>query len=318
MHFLGIDGGGSHTRALICDQSGKILGKGQSGPSNPMSVSVSECHTHLEEAIQLAFAAYIPESIEAAHFGIAGARSKEGRDILEDIAGQLLDCSKTKLSIGNDLEIALEGGLAGAPGIALIAGTGSACYGKNETGDEVYCGDWGDLVDDVGSGSWLGLQALQVCVRQADGRLPQTQLIDRVLEYLAIDSMDAFKERIHQVGLTRTERAELAPIIFVLAEANDPAATEIIEQATTELCDLVASCYQQLEGKIADMTLLGGLTANLGFYEQLAQKITLSISNTRIHRPKLSAGSGALLLALRASGIKTSPFPLGNLEPATY
>lgn len=314
MHFLGIDGGGSHTRALICDQSGKILGKGESGPSNPMSIPVADCQAHLEEAIQLALAAFIPDTIEAAHFGIAGAQSKEGRNILQGIAGELLDCSKTKLSIGSDLEIALEGGLAGAPGIALIAGTGSACYGKNGLGAEAFCGGWGDLVDDAGSGNWIGLQALQVCVRQADGRLTRSELQNRVLEYLGIDSMDDFKQRIHQEGLSRKERAELAPIIFDLAENGDPAAVEIVDQAADQLFHLLHSCCRQLHFASPDIVLLGGLSSQPQLHEQIVARITNNIPEAQVHRPKLSATSGAILKAMRASGIEISALTLGEFE----
>ncbi len=317
MHFLGIDGGGSHTRALICDQSGKILGTGESGPSNPMSVSAAKCHTHLKEAIQLALAAVTPDAIDAAHWGIAGAQSKEGREILQNIAGQLLDCSKTKLSIGSDLEIALEGGLAGMPGIALIAGTGSACYGKNDHGKEVYCGGWGDLVDDAGSGSWIGLQALQACVRQADGRLPRSRIHELVLEQLRINSMDEFKHRFHQIGLDRSERAKLAPIMFDLAELGDPAAIEIVEHATQELSHLIDSCYRQLEQKGPAIILLGGLTAHPQFYDRLVAGTINTIPDAKIQQPKLSATSGAVLKAMRAEGIKTSALPSGSLMEFT-
>lgn len=317
MHFLGIDGGGSHTRALICDQSGKIIGKGESGPSNPMSVPVADCQAHLEQAIQLALTAFIPDTIEAAHFGIAGAQSKEGRDILQGIACELLDSSKTKLSIGSDLEIALEGGLAGAPGIALIAGTGSACHGKNSLGEEAFCGGWGDLVDDAGSGSWMGLQALQACVRQADGRLNRSELLDRVLKYLGIDSMDDFKQRMHQQGLSRTERAELTPIIFDLAANGDTAAVEIIDQAADELFNLLHSCCRQLHFASPDIVLLGGLSSEAKLHEQIVARITNNIPNAQIHRPKLSATSGAILMSMRACGIEIKPLTLSELENFT-
>lgn len=314
MHFLGIDGGGSHTRALICDQSGKIIGNGESGPSNPMSSPVADCQAHLEEAIQLALSAFNPDTIEAAHFGIAGAQSKEGYDILQGIARELLDCSKTKISIGSDLEIALEGGLAGAPGIALIAGTGSACYGKNGLGEEAFCGGWGDLVDDAGSGSWIGLKALQVCVRQADGRLTSSEFQDRVLDNLGIDSMNGFKQRIHQKGINRTERAELAPIIFDLAENGDPAALEIVNQAADELFNLVHSCCRQLHFASPDIVLLGGLTSQAQLLEQIVARIKNNIPDAQVHRPKLSATSGAILKAMRASGIEISVLTLGAVE----
>lgn len=318
MHFLGIDGGGSHTRALLCDPEGNLVGEGHSGPSNPMSVSAERCRLHLEEAIQLAFTGCLPESIEAAHFGIAGARSKEARGILHGIAGQILDSSRTRISIGHDLEIALEGGLAGRPGIALIAGTGSACYGKNKDGAEVFCGGWGDLVDDTGSGSWIGLEALKVCTRQADARLPESELKDRVLEHLGIDSMDDFKQRIHAgEGLARTERAAIAPLVLDLAQSGEASAQKIVAQATTELSDLVATSSRQLADKNPAVVLLGGLNSDSFFQATLANKVRQAVPGAQIARPELPPAVGALLIALSAGGIATGDLPLDALKNST-
>ena len=35
--YIGIDGGGSHCRALLQDSKGKILGEGWGGPANPVN-----------------------------------------------------------------------------------------------------------------------------------------------------------------------------------------------------------------------------------------------------------------------------------------
>jgi N-acetylglucosamine kinase-like BadF-type ATPase len=39
------------------------------------------------------------------------------------------------IHVDHDIRIALAGGLSGRPGIALIAGTGSSCFGMNAAGD---------------------------------------------------------------------------------------------------------------------------------------------------------------------------------------
>lgn len=312
MYFIGIDGGGSQTRALISNQAGIILGSGQSGPSNPLSNPSETCRQHIEEAIQQAFAARKYESPAAVHLGIAGAGSKKGHDILQAIGETIFDCSQTKLSISHDLEIALEGGLAGNPGLALVAGTGSACYGKNQSGVKVTSGGWGDLVDDAGSGSWIGLQALQACVQQEDGRLPISGLKDRILDQLDIDSMDLFKERIHCKGLTRTERARLAPIVFKSAALGDYAAIDITDRATTELCSLAYANYQKLQLDHPSIVLIGGLMEEPTFRNLLTAKLKKSVKDALVNRPKFTASAGAVFMALEALGIKNRHLTLHN------
>ena len=44
-----------------------------------------------------------------------------------------------------DQVIALNGALSGEAGIALIAGTGSICFGKNGAGEYARSGGWGQI-----------------------------------------------------------------------------------------------------------------------------------------------------------------------------
>ena len=48
--ILAIDGGGSHTRCLAIDRSGRIVGEGASGPSNHLLVAGGEVVRSLNEA----------------------------------------------------------------------------------------------------------------------------------------------------------------------------------------------------------------------------------------------------------------------------
>src|SRR5256714_5785101 len=41
-YLLGVDGGGTKTRAVVVDARQRILGEGEAGPSNPLPVGVSD------------------------------------------------------------------------------------------------------------------------------------------------------------------------------------------------------------------------------------------------------------------------------------
>src|SRR5205814_8536698 len=73
--YLGIDGGGTHTVALLAGADGAVLGRGEAGPSNLHAVGVEPALRSLENAVAAAFAAakLAPQSVTAACLGLAGA-----------------------------------------------------------------------------------------------------------------------------------------------------------------------------------------------------------------------------------------------------
>lgn len=318
MYFLGIDGGGSRTRALLCDASGQIAGRGLSGATNPRAVPAFELRRNLLDAIRQATDDIEPTAIHTAHLGIAGASEASARKLISQIARELLKSEATHITVGHDLETALEAGLTGRPGVVLIAGTGSASYGRNAAGQTAECGGWGDLVDDSGSGSWIGLQALQACVRQADGRSAETSLMNKVMQFLEIGSMSAFKARIHDQGLTRSERAGLAPIVIDLAVSGDTDAAGIMSEAIEGLCQLALSTGRKLKLSQPALCLRGGLTENPCFREALSTALRSYGFETIGEHPRLPAEAGALLLALKSANVTTGKDTIARLAKTSY
>jgi len=313
-HYLGIDGGGSHTRALLCDASGQIIGKGLSGATNPRATPAAELKAHLLAAIQQACAEVEIASIRAAYLGIAGCGEPVSQAATAAVARACLGDPEVQITVGHDLETVLEGSLLGQPGIVLIAGTGSACYGRNSQDQLLKCGGWGDLVDDVGSGGWMGLRALQAAVRQADGRAPTSPLKARVMQFLGIDTMEAFSTRIHQQGLSRSQRAQLAPAIIDLAKSGDNASAQILTEAVAELCALAICTVQQLQLSPPRIVLAGGLMAHPYFYGLVAKSLTTCLANASATRPRLDAAAGAVLLAFKSVGSVAGESTIKQLE----
>ena len=317
MYALGIDGGGSRTRALLCDTHGQIIGQGLSRGTNPRTSSAGELKAHLKEAIVEATRSIDCSKILAAHFGLAGAGDARTRAKIQAITKELLS-EQTTRTIGHDLEIALVGGLGSNTGIVLVAGTGSACYGRTCDGRSTKCGDWGDLVDDVGSGSWIGLRALQVCVRQTDGRLPESPLKQAVMDFLKIEHMDAFKMRIHDAGLSRRERAQLAPIILDLASKGDEVSLAIVAEGVDALSSYVFITSRRLGIKSPTVLLAGGLLQHTYFSNSLEAALNARIPNVIITQPILSPTAGAVLMALKAANCEINELSIEKLKEASY
>ena len=317
MYVLGIDGGGSRTRALLCDAHGQIIGQGLSGGTNPRTCSTAELKAHLQEAIEQTTRSIDYSKIIAAHFGLAGTGDPETRAKVKTITKELLNV-QTTCTIGHDLEVALVGGLGNKTGIVLVAGTGSACYGRTCDGRNAMCGGWGDIVDDVGSGSWIGLRALQACVSQTDGRLPESLLKQAVMDFLKIDHMNTFKARIHDSGLSRSERARLAPIILDLASAGDAVSISIVGEGVDALSNCVFSTSRQLDIEVPSVLLAGGLLRHTYFSNSLEVALGARIPSAIITQPILSPTAGAVLMALKAINFEMSDAAVDKLKEDSH
>lgn len=314
-YVIGIDGGGTSTRAILASEAGVILGRASAGLSNFNAAGIEGLRTVLAEVVGRCWqdSGLDQGSADAAFLGIASVVNDAERQAVLNVA----EANKLahRIGVDHDIRIALTGGLAGEAGIALIAGTGSSCYGRNDRGEAVQVGGYGSLADDVGSAYWVGLRALQQSVRQADGRLEETALKRVVFDFLGIDSIEHFLYRVHVVGIKRDEIARLCPQVVTLSQEGDSQALAIMQDAVDELGRMVSTAARRLGLKDPKVTLTGGLaTSGEPFQPLLESAIIKAIPGASIPASRLSATGGAVLEALALLEIPLSKTILKNLS----
>lgn len=318
MLVVGVDGGGSTTRAVLVDSTGHVLGLGYAGPSNYDDVGVGVAEENIGRAVSSAWhatgQAFRPA--DAAFFGMAGVVSDADRDTIHAMARALDIAPPETVGVDHDIRIALAGGLGGREGIALIVGTGSSCYGRRRDGREWRAGGWGYLLDDLGGGYYLGLQGLVALTRAADGRGAATALTEPLLRALRLaDPQDIMRRLYHEGfedtrnGMTRAEIASLAPIVLSIAVAGDAVAGAIVEHGVDELALMVETVARELafDGRSVPVTAVGGLAQSGDAYKGwLYPAIRRRVPHADIHEPVLSPVLGAALLALDLRGVAVS------------
>lgn len=316
---VGIDGGGTRTRAAVVNESGQVLGLGMAGPSNYDDVGIATARDHIGQAVRQAWqeAGLPPRPSDAVFLGMAGVVSEADRATIRQIALELGLAPAAQIHVDHDIRIALAGGLAGQPGIALIVGTGSSCYGRQADGRSWRAGGWGHLLDDLGSGYYLGLQAMIAAVRAADGRGPGTVLFPAVMGALKLGDIQDLMRRLYHQGLTRAEIAAMAPLVLRAAADGDVIARQIIERGADELALMVETVARQLDflpGPVS-VTVTGGLARSGPVYwGPLCAAIQRRIPASQVVEPILPPVLGAALLALEAMGVELSPELIAGLR----
>ncbi len=317
-YYLGIDGGGTQTRALLVDKRGRVQGCGHAGSANRNHYSREQVRAVFQIVLREALGTMpLGGTLSTIFLGMGGVSTEADR---RDIAASVRLCPEVeppvRVIVENDTLVGLTGGLAGRPGLALIAGTGSACFGINARGERWLCGGWGALADDVGSAPWIGLRALQTAVRAEDGRHGPTRLQKIVFDFLHLSEPRQFISRVHNPGLERAEMGRLAPLVVEASVQGDVAAEAILREATWELSAMVRVTARHLFGKgDCQMILVGGLAlSGPPFQSLLMEQIQLDCPQVSVHAPELSPVQGAALEALRADGVFWTKDVFANLN----
>jgi N-acetylglucosamine kinase-like BadF-type ATPase len=306
---LGIDGGGTHTRALLAErlprEGAERVGRGMAGPSNPMAVGFEACFTALQAAVAGAYAAagVRPGTACAAAIALAGAgRAEEQARIAEWAARTHL---ADRLIFVTDAEALLAAGTADSWGLAVISGTGSLAYARDRDGRASRAGGWGYLFGDEGSSYALAVDGLRACARSIDGRGPQTRLVAEMMAAVGAQQPHELVSRIYGEWSERRKAASLAKVVSQVAAEGDETARGIMDQAASDLARCaMAACRRAFDTpRPVPVALGGGLLLGCGlladgFLKHLADAGWPADPPTRVDEPAI----GAVRLARDASG----------------
>jgi N-acetylglucosamine kinase-like BadF-type ATPase len=188
---LGLDIGGTWTRALLATTAGRRVGSSRSAGANPASHGIDVVTDRVSGALEGAMRTSDPAAVAACVVGLAGAsqyaadpdigRAFEG---IWQAAG--LACPVHVIS---DVAVAFAAGTPRPNGVVLVAGTGAVAAEIRDREPVTIHGGFGWLVGDDGSGFWIGRQALRTTLATLDGRAPMSALSQLILDWYAIGEL---------------------------------------------------------------------------------------------------------------------------------
>lgn len=297
-HVLGIDAGGTKTRALLADDAGRVLGDALAGGANLRTHGELEVEKVLHHVIEEASgAAAVPP--DALALGIAGADRPADEAVLRGILRRI--GFRDRVVVTNDARIAFVAGSAERVGLALVCGTGSIAWGCNRAGEIARSGGWGWHVGDEGSGFWIGERAIRKVLRALDGRGPATSLDRALSEHFEIARPEQILYAIYDREFPRTRVAKFAPCVEEAALAGDAVAKTILSDAAGELVQAAVSVRDRLrlESSDYDVVLSGGTFAAV---PSLAAQVADRLGTPRAAVSMLSEepAMGAVRLAIEA------------------
>src|SRR5947207_10970671 len=268
--------------------------------SNVVRLGENSARQALHEAIRHACASanVIPAQIQRACAGLAGAARPEVQDAVRRIIAEVISGN---IEITSDMEITLEAAFGEGPGVIVIAGTGSIAYGRNVQGQTARAGGWGFAISDEGSGYWIGRAAVASAMRSLDeeGKSP---LLDTILKTWKLESLD--KLIVTANATPPPNFAALLPAVLAAANAGDPAASDVLAQAGSELAGRAIAVTRRLFRTASEIpvAMSGGVFQNAALVrEHFYKSFRSEYPNASINETVVEPVRGALELARRGT-----------------
>jgi glucosamine kinase len=281
--FLGVDGGGTNSRARIRDVAGALLGEGMAGPGNARLGDPAYAQIMKAARSALAAAGLKEADFAGIHagFGLAGTQQDEDRDQIRNRPYPF-----ASLIVDTDAYASYLGAFRGEDGAILILGTGSGGLAVVK-GKRLNVGGWGADIADEGSGMAIGRLAIRKSLWALEGMAPMTPLADDVLNEF---DRSPPKAVIWAGKAIPGDFAKFAPRVFDHAKNGDVLAIGILKETAVGATMLI---NRLIELGAPSVAMIGGIFAPLCPW--LAPE-----TQARLIKPMGDAMDGAILMAERS------------------
>ncbi|AYY13287.1 ATPase [Actinobacteria bacterium YIM 96077] len=280
---MGLDIGGTSTRALVVDMDGNRVGMGRGPGANLTSHALDSALAGIAQALRNALERVDdPGAVRHAVVGTAGMANLAVPEVAEAFARTWrnagLECG---YDVVGDVSVAFTAGTAEPAGTLLLSGTGASAIRFDNRNPSHAVDGHGWLLGDLGSGFWLGREAVRATLAALDRREEPGPLGQDVLRALLgpeshgepSADINGDADRKAEVGGQHDLRSELimavhqrppvalselAPLVTA-AVADDPEAKRIVTEAAEHLMAAVTTVRAPGDG--TPLVLAGSLLA---------------------------------------------------------
>ena len=275
-YLVSIDSGGSKTAFCVLDRETGRRMNCVSGSGNYKSKGLDTVKSNLLDGFhQLGIE---PSEAGFTALGTAGCDAEADRLVYRDLLGEI-GIPAERLFVCNDAEFIFRA-LADAPGICLIAGTGSIGFSFERNGTVHRVGGWGAPLSDNGSGYWIGAALIRAFLDRVDG-LREDDPAFRMLEQRYPAEWTIADIAAKASEFSASEVASLARGVLERAE-TDTLCGEIAETAAAKLADIVEGAYRvasfEAENDIT-IVLSGSLFKNAYFRGLIQKTVSMRLKN---------------------------------------
>ena len=220
---IGVDGGGTSSRAALIIPDGERRLEARGGPANVSDFDAAIANIRDLLGRLLSDSGLGPDDAGRAviHMGLAGIMD----NAMANRAAAQFDFAQ--INVTDDQVTSIHGALGMRDGAVAAIGTGSF-FGRQRNGSIARVGGWGSAVSDQASGTWLGTQILGETLLAHDRMAPHSPLTKAL-----VDRFDGAKGiTAFAINAKPVDFAALAPEIVAAANSGDKVAAALMTRGS--------------------------------------------------------------------------------------
>ena len=298
-YLIGVDGGGTKTKAVAARMDGTVLAAAMGGGLNAGQIGAEQAKENLLDVLSRLTRGLNGQIARV----VVGDPSLDGPappEAARAFAQGWIE--QERLTLTSDVHLALFAFSQGAPAAMAVCGTGSMIVMTDEDGETRTAGGWGHVLGDPGSGYALALGGLRAAIDCWEGVSDARALAERARAFFDLREPRGLIDFVYRPETKPSDLAAFGREVLALAKASDEPALGLLCAQMTRLARGAAALIRPCPA-VRRVGLYGGVFEHSAeARDAFTQALREACPNAETARPALPPEIGGVMLAMRECG----------------
>ncbi len=310
--YLGVDGGGVRTTAIVANENGKVLAKTVGASIDYKTIGLTSARKNLKNIVKELCEKTGEDTFKCACIGSSALKSRASAKETESLISNIIEADNVIMdsSIFTAMECMVDTG----PCALVISGIDSMVAARNAKGKMTNAGGWGYLLGNDGSGYAIAMDAIRYAIRAYEGSEEPTRLTDDMVEYFNLYSLQDLRDKFFDPATERGKISAFASRVFSCASAGDKVAAEIIAKHARLLAGTTKSLIKDFPADTVIGMWGGVFVNNRRFRNEFSAAMISQSGDYHIELLNYPAECGALFAAYKMDDIKITDDLMKNID----